>query len=596
LLTASLKPLSIVASRAPLLIRPKRAELRYSSSPARSRLRVAEVFLKRCVAALALLSLFAAGCSQEQPAASASAPADDAAPQSGGTIVRRFASDIVTLNPIMSTSRYDRLVANYLFTPVVYLDQNLNPIPGLAEKWEISADGKTYIFHLAAAATFDDGTPVRASDMLFSLRKLIDPATQAAQVVSGFEQLDIANTQVIDEHTLKVAFKQRLAPQLAKFNDMFVLPEHVYAKGRFKEDFALRAVGNGPYRLVRREAGKEISLVRRDDYWGRKPYAKNVLCKVITDDVTAWNAMKHGDIDETIISSDVWQMESGRPELQKTIEFRRFYTLNYNYIPWNGRDPVLSDKRVRHALAMCVDLKSIINNLYHGTARAMNGPFTPDQWAYNPSVPVIQFDPEGARRMFNSIGWLDTDGDGLLDKDKKPLKFDMLFVAGSAAAMPFAQLYQSDLKKIGVQMNIVLLDPAVLISRVLHGDYQSAYLSWDLDPDPDPFQIFHSSQFAPQGSNFVFYKNPEADSLLEKGRTELSQAERVNIYHRLHEVLADDQPYTWTIQVSTKWALNRRIHGVKESKGFGLFLWYPGELDWWIPKEQQTRGRGTSRS
>jgi peptide/nickel transport system substrate-binding protein len=239
-------------------------------------------------------------------------------------------------------------------------------------------------------------------------------------------------------------------------------------------------------------------------------------------------------------------------------------------------------------MSMCVDLQSIINNLYHGTARAMNGPFTPDEWSYNPEVPVIQYDPEGAKRLLASVGWLDTNGDGILDKGGKPLRFEMSVVGGNVASNPFAQLFQSELKKIGVDMQIVPLDPGAFMDRVFNGHYQAAYLSWDLNPDPDPFALYHSSQVPPHGQNIVYYTNPEADRLIDAGRRELDRSKRIPIYRQLHALLANDQPYTWTVQVSSKWAINKRIRGVRESKGWGLFNWNPGELDWWVPAGQRT--------
>jgi peptide/nickel transport system substrate-binding protein len=288
-------------------------------------------------------------------------------------------------------------------------------------------------------------------------------------------------------------------------------------------------------------------------------------------------------------------MESRRPELQRTIDFRYFYTLAYNYVPWNTRNPTLSDPRLRRALAMCIDLQSIINNLYHGTARAMNGPFTPDQWSYNPEVPVIEYNPTAAQHILNSLGWLDTDHDGILDKDHKPLKLEMLITGGNSPSTPFAQLFQAELKKIGVQLNVTTLDPSAFIQTILAGNYDCAYLSWDLDPDPDPYALFHSSQFPPHGQNLVFYSNPQADALMEQGRREFDHSKRIKIYRELHQLLANDQPYTWTVQVSAKWTVSKRLRNVKESKGWGLFNWYPGQLDWWIPRDQQGGARATGR-
>jgi peptide/nickel transport system substrate-binding protein len=547
------------------------------------------VAVNRIRSAFALCLLLLAACSKEQPIQPQAAVEDDSTPVDGGTVIRRLQNDVNTLNPILIESRYDHAVAAYLFTPLLQLDANLLPTTAgsLTDKYEISSDGKLYTFHLNPKATFSDGTPVRASDAVFTINKIVDPKSESAQFAGWFEQLDAAGTRALDDHTLVVAFKQAVAPQTVAFNGVRVIPERVYSQGDFKSAFSMTAVGPGPYRLVRRVPGKEILLERRADYWGVKPHIQNVLFKVVSSETTAWNAIKRGDIDETIIDSDTWLNQSRNPEILKTIDFRRFYMASYNYIAWSGRDPVLADKRVRRALAMCVDLQSVINGLYHGTARAMNGPFTPDQWSYNPQVPVIQYNPTEGKRILASMGWLDTDGDGILDKNQKPFSLEMIVVSGSQTSVAFAQLLQSDLKKIGVDLKISPLDGSAFLQRLLAGNFQTAYFAWDLDPDPDPNAIYHSSQFPPAGQNFVFYKSAAADALIEQGRRELNHAKRVAIYRQLHAVLADDQPYTWTVQVSAKWAISKRIKNVKESKGWGLFLWYPGELDWWIPKSQQ---------
>jgi len=550
--------------------------------------------VNRIRVAFALSLLLLGVCSKEQRPVQPQAAAveDDTTPADGGTLYRRLQGDINTLNPILIGSRYEHWIAQYLFSPLLQLDANLLPSTAgsVTDKYELSADGRQYTFHLNPKATFSDGSPLLASDVLFTIAKITDPKSESAQFAGQFEQYDPANSHADDaNHTVVIAFKEALAPQLAYFTNVRPIPAHVYAKGDIKTAFNDTAVGAGPYRLVRRVPGKEVVLERRADFWGVKPHIQTILFKVIGDDNTAWQAVKRGDLDETIISSDIWAMESHRPELQKTLDFRRFYLLSYNFIPWNTRDPLLSDKRVRRALAMCVDLQSVINNIYHGTARAMNGPFVPDQWSYNPEVPVIQFNPEEAKHTLNALGWLDTDGDGILDKNGKPFQLEMAVVGGNSASNPFAQIYQAALKNIGVDLKVTPLDPSAFFDRVMAGNYQVSYLAWDLDPDPDPRALFHSSQLPPGGQNIVFYRNPAADALIDQGRHELDRSKRTVIYRQLHALLADDQPYTWTVQVSTKWAISKRVKGVKESKGWGIYLWYPGELDWWIPKSQQKR-------
>ena len=549
--------------------------------------------MSRRLASLLAILLLCIACDREN-AVTTTNPAvtvDDGRPQDGGTLIRRLESDIATVNPVVVTSIYDRWVAEYLFTPLIYLDQDLQPIPGLAESWDIEEDGKLYRFELNEKATFSDGTPVRASDVLFTLQKIVDPASEAVQVVGAFEYLDLARTKVLDDHTIEIAFKEPLAAQLIRFNDVNVIPQHIYSKGNFRNDFNDKAVGSGPYVLKKREQGKEIIVERRADYWGAKPHLQTVIFKVIVDHTTAWNALRRGDIDETRMPSDTWLRERNNPSLAKIIDFKRFYTLQYNFIAWNGRHPLLGDKRVRKALAMCIPIDAVVQQLYHGTARAMTGPFTPDDSAYNPQVPAVRYDPEGAAQLFKSAGWTDTNGDGVLDKGGKPFTLELIVMSGSAATKQFAQMVQAEMKAVGVNLELTTLDPSIAIGRILNGNYQSAYLGFDLDNDPDPFNILHSSQFPPRGQNFVYYSNPEIDRLIETSRREMDRSKRKEMYWRIHEIVSDEQPYTWTIQVSSKWGMNKRVRGVELSRGYGLVRWYPGAHSWWIPADQRVHDR-----
>ena len=205
--------------------------------------------------ALLLLLCIACGGGEQVSAPKPAASRDDGAPVDGGRLVRRLDVDLVTMNPVVSTSRADRYVAQYLFTPLIRLDRNLMPVPGLAESWEVSPDGLVYTFHLNRKATHADRTPVRARDVVFTLARIVDPKSESVQLASSFDFLDLSRTRAIDDHTVEVVFRRKLATQLTRFVDVLVLPEHVYSKGDFRADFNNQAVGSGPYRLVRRESG-----------------------------------------------------------------------------------------------------------------------------------------------------------------------------------------------------------------------------------------------------------------------------------------------------------------------------------------------------
>lgn len=467
-------------------------------------------------------------------------------------------------------------------TGAVGVTRDQHPVPALATSWEISGDGTLYRFHLDPRATFVDGAPVLASDVVFTLRRIADPASRAVQTMGSFVAIDLARTKAVDEHTVEVAFRAPLAAQLASFHDVFVLPEHVYAAGDFHRDFGVRAVGSGPYRLTRREPGKELRLERRRDYWGDRPHIQTVVFKIVSDHATAFQALKLGQLDESRITSDQWLHDRTDAALQRTLDFRAIYTLNYNFIAWNNRHPILRDPAVRRALAMCIPRDTIIRGLFGGTARPVTGPFTPGEWACNPAVNPVPYDLPQAQRILAERGWMDHDGDGTIEKNGAPLKFDFVVISGNTASAQIAQILQGEWKKVGIAVRLVTLDGAAAIQRVVAGNYDAAYLGWNLDPDPDPYALFHSSQMPPRGQNVVFYENRQADDLMDRARRELDPGKRRELYWQLHGLLANDQPYAWLVQVSSKWVVNKRVRGIQTSPTMELDSWYPGALGWRI--------------
>ncbi|HVT01959.1 MAG TPA: ABC transporter substrate-binding protein [Thermoanaerobaculia bacterium] len=549
---------------------------------------------KRRLGVAALLLGASLACSppehRQAPPPPDAAQFDDRTPEDGGTVVLRLDTDIRSLNPVFINSVYEKEVASFLFDGLLELDQEGRVIPGIAKSWEISPDGKAYTFHLGTS-TFSDGTAVKAADVIFTLNHILHDSPELS---GAFEGMQTAGTRAIDDQTVQVAFDKARAGQLLAFGTA-ILPEHIYSKGDFAKDYAFAVTGNGPYRLLRRTAGKEVVLQRRGDYPGKKPHLEYVMFKVIGDASVAWDALRRGDIDEMELNSEQWTRAQADAGFQREIDLRRFYKLGYNFIPWNTRNPILADKRVRQALSMCLDRKSIIQHVYGGTARVITGPFTPDQWAYNPEVPPVEFNPAAAKQLLSDAGWRDTDRDGVLDQNKLPLEIRMLVPSGSRTSIEQAQIFQDSLKQIGVKLDLEQLDNATLIGRVTQGKFEATFLSWDLDLDPDLYALFHTDQIPPHGQNWVFYSNPEVDALLVQGREAMDQKQRTVIYQKLHQILAADQPYTWVLQESVKWASNKRLRNVKESRALGPFFWVPGPRDWWIPTPFRKRELSASR-
>jgi peptide/nickel transport system substrate-binding protein len=525
----------------------------------------------------ALLLVLSLACTPERPAPPAAKKrAPEPVPQDGGRVVLRLESDVATLNYVLHTTEDERQVLSFLHDPLIAFDRKLNPIAGTAARWEVLDGGLTYVLHLDPRATFSDGTPVRASDVVFTLHKILDE--ESAQYGAAFELLDREKTKAVDERTVRVAFKEPRAGQLLSFN-IGVLPEHVYGKGDFKKNPA--TAGTGPYVVKQRTRDRGIVLERRENYWREKPKIQSVLFRPVKDNAVAWKAMQRGDIDVTRLDNDVWVRAKDDPKITRRIAFHNVYRLGYNCIVWNLTDPILSDARVRRALAMSFDRDTVIEKIYHGQARPVSGPFTVAERANNPAVVPIEFNPTAAAALLQSAGWRDTDGDGILDREGKKFEFTLLLLSGNDTSRQQSQVLQDALRSLGVKLDLQLLDDAAFFAQVLERNYQAAYIAWTNEPDPDPYGLFHSSQIG-DGMNVVSYRSEEADQLMEEARAELNAERRMDLFHQLHEVLARDQPYLWIVQVAEKWAVSKRVHGVQPATGVGLYHWYPGPHAWWV--------------
>jgi peptide/nickel transport system substrate-binding protein len=493
-------------------------------------------------------------------------------------LVRRLEGDVKTLNYLLHQTEDERQVLSLLYDSLIDLDHNLQPIPGVVERWEILDGGRTYIFHLDPRATFSDGTPVRAKDVVFTLNKIFDaPSTQFAAAFAG---LDRRQTSAVAERTVRVVFDQPHAGRIHAFN-IGVMPEHIYATEGFAT--TTKVVGNGPYVLKNRARDGSVLLERRENYWREKPKIASILFRPIADNLVAWRALQVGVVDVSRVDNDTWFRAKDDPAVQRKIAFYDVWQLGYNCIVWNLSDPLLSDVRVRRALAASFDRQAIVDQIYHGQARAITGPFTPDQSENSPDVPPIAFDSSAAAALLTSAGWRDSDRDRVLDRNGKKFELTLFVIAGSVTSRDQAQVFQSALDRIGVKLEIRPLDQAAFYDHVLKHNYQAAFLSWVNEPDPDPSALFHSKQID-AGMNVTGYNSAEADELMDSANRALDAATRVALYHRLHHLLARDQPYLWTVQVAQKWAVHRRVKNVKIAKGYGLFRWYPGSRAWWIAR------------
>ncbi|HIE32583.1 MAG TPA: peptide-binding protein, partial [Thermodesulfobacteriaceae bacterium] len=254
------------------------------------------------------------------------------------------------------------------------------------------------------------------------------------------------------------------------------------------------------------------------------------------------------------------------------------------YLGYNLKHPLFRDKRVRQALSYAINKREIVDGVLFGLGVPATGPYKPDTWFYNPNVRRYPYDPERAKRLLAEAGWRDTDGDGILDKDGRPFEFTILTNQGNLSRLLTAQIIQRRLSEIGIKVHIRTAEWTAFIHEFIDKRrFEAVILGWTTGPEPDLYDIWHSSKIKPPGLNFVGYANPEVDRLLEEGRRTFDRNKRKRIYDRFQEILAEDQPYTFLYVPMALPCIHKRFQGIKPAP---IGISYNLER-WWVPKDKQ---------
>ena len=537
-----------------------------------------------CTALAVVVAVLSASCGnpEKKEQAATGSPQTTSQPTRGGVVNRHLEKDCKTLNWVLYNTASENYVLRYLYDRLLDYDASLEIVPVLARDYKVSKDRRRITVTLRDSLRWHDGAPITAADVEFTVERILDPLVAAVNKKGRFSSLD--RVEILDSLTVEFVWKEPCVTFLHALTELAPIPKHVYGGEDFNENPANRVpVGSGPFKFEEWRTGQMISLVRNDDYYGKKAYLDRLVFKVIPDGSSALNALRTGELDEMRLTQIQWDTQTKDPDLLARFEKTHYYVPQYNFFAWNCRSVWFNDKRVRRAMTMLFDRETLNRELYSGNAQIVTGPFYIKSWAYDTSVEPIPFDPQGAKELLDEAGWTDEDRDGVRERDGTKFEFDFS-IGGSETARRFSELFQEQGRKAGVIVNIRQLEGATLDDKVSKGEYDATLLAWRLENDPDVYDTFHSSQVPPRGLNHVFYSNPQVDSLLEAGLLEFDREKRRAIYHRVHRLIHEDQPYTFVNAVPEKRLFNKRIGNVVISPD-GPFDFYPGATYWYIKGE-----------
>lgn len=494
-------------------------------------------------------------------------------------ILRRLEGEPKTFNPLLSTSAYDYDVLSLVSRNLLDYDEKLSLVPGLAESVTPDTSHLVYTVKLRPNARWEDGTAVTSKDVAYTIRALMDPKTPSLNRRSFFDTFQKVETE--DPLTARVFFAKPSANRLDAFN-LPLLPAALYEGTDVNTNPRNRQpLANGPFRLARWDSGRTIELVRNTQYFGERAPAERVLFRLVPDSEPALQGLLKGDLDEMRLTYEQKKRvdaEAGKPDARATVVL--YDELAYQYIGWNNRLPLFSDRRVRVALTMLVDREGITKTLYGGTARPSNGPVPPGLWSWDPDVPPWPYDPGAAEAALDAAGWKKAP-DGVRRRGKDRFAFELSYGSGSNLQQQVVELIQQAYKKAGIEMALRPMEWGAFVTKSDAGDFEACALAMSLDPNPDMTMNWHSSQVPPNGFNSVYYRSPEADALMDELRTTFDRGVAKERYKKLQRLIHEDEPVSFLWVVTMKWGMARRIENVKTSP-IGLFIFWPGASAWHV--------------
>ena len=440
------------------------------------------------------------------------------------------------LDPRYATDAYSTRIIPLVYEGLLADGAHGEVLPALAESYDLLND-TTYRFVLRPHLRWQDGQPLTSADVAATLRFLADPANKCP---SQENYARISDIETPDGRTVVVRLSGPFSPFLLKMTRPIV-------PARLQDPRALaeHPVGSGPYRLASFERGRRVVLEADANYRGGPPPIRRVVFDIIANDTSRMLRLKKGDIDLVLNAVPPYAVKffTEMPGLR----LLRQPGVNYSYLGFNLDDPrgIVSDARVRRAIAHAIDRAQIIKTLLFGMARPATGLLAPGNWAYEGDVQTYEYDPALARRLLDEAGRRDPDGDGPLPRFTLSYK-----TSTNKLRMRIAEVMAEQLARVGIRLERRSLEWGTFFEDIKSGNFQTYTLTWVGVSDPDHlYYAFHSSMRPPTGGNRGRYANAQVDRWLEEARRTFDTIERRRLYGLVQKQLAEDCAY-----VSLWWA------------------------------------------
>ncbi|MBN4060941.1 peptide-binding protein, partial [bacterium AH-315-I18] len=532
---------------------------------------------------------------EADPFARVRAPMHNKDYATGDWVIFPFGQTVSKLTPLISSDVYQSVVAENVMESLAVRDPDtLDWKPMLAKRWTVSDDGLTIIFKLREGVTFSDGEPFTADDIVFSYNWIMNPKVAAPRDRAYYDKVKSVTANGPHQVTFILA-----EPYFKGFDicaGMTILAKHFYSQfteAQFNESTGL-LFGSGPYKLsvdptTWKPGQGKIELIRNDKYWGVSPALDRVVYREILDDNARLVAFRNGELDRYGPTPEQYVALKKDKQLNKDKNVFEFETISggYRYIAWNqmldGKPTAFADKRVRQAMTMLTNRQQMSKNLMVGLATPCSGPFHRMGKQANPDVTLWPYDSQQAIALLKQAGYEDRDGDGVIESAKgKPLTFKLIYPASSENYKQMAFYLKDAYARAGIAMEPDPLEWSIMIQRINQRQFDAMTLGWSGSVEGDPNQIFHSNMVADGGDNYTHYINKDLDKLIDEARVTMDQDARMKLWHQVHNILHEDQPYTFLWTTRAVLYMDKRLQNVQRVKtGINSLS------EWYVPRAMQ---------
>ena len=465
-----------------------------------------------------------------------------AAPVSGGTLTVNIGTEPPVLVLIAHTAGAVVNVSAKITEGLLTYDFDFNPQPLLATEWKVSEDGLTYNFKLREGVKWHDGKDFTADDVAFSIQTLKEVHPRGRATFAPVEAINVLGPHEVE---LKLA---KPAPYLLKAfasSESPIVPKHLYEGTKVPEnEWNLKPVGTGPFVFKEWQRGNYVLLEKNPNYWDAgKPYLDQIIFRFITDPAASVAALEAGEIllttTGTVPVTDIARLKA---DPRFAFETRGFgYINSISRLEFNFENKYLANPKVRQAIAHAIDRQFVVDTIYLGQAKALNGPVSPSLSAFfDPDLPVYEYDPKKAEALLDEAGF---------PRGADGTRFS-LTVDPTQPAGPYkqaAEYFVQALDKVGIKATLRTQDFGAFVKRVYTDrDFDLAYegMSNLFDPTVGIQRLYWSKNFKPgvPFSNGAHYESAETDKLLEAAAVEVDPKKRYDLFAAFQKQVVTDLP------------------------------------------------------